>query len=103
MEEHKFSINMESIITDAANQFFIFNIIEDEEDLKGAFLTIQEKEGGLKTLEQWTGKTREELNKARPNICENYNALVERLKKPNLAVAEAREIYNEAIKVIYNH
>lgn len=96
------SFNMDSMIKDATNQFFAFKNIEDEEDLRDVLKTIQEGEGGFKTLEQWTGKTTEELNNFRHGICEDYNSLVEKLKNPNLSVSEAKKIGEEVFKLIYH-
>ena len=85
-----------SIINDAGVQFSGLNFFPDID-------TIKKKIGEypLETLEEFTGKSTEELNKMKPNICEKYNALIEELKSLDFTHERFKEIMKEAFEITH--
>ena len=71
------SIEIKRLIVDAGNQFVCFNIFPKIEEAKKHI--AQSK---FKTLEEYTGKSRKELEKEKPGVCDGYNNLIEKIKDP---------------------
>jgi|GEM_PF-2647526 len=88
--------NPNNLIMDSANQLMQFRYFPN-------FSTIKEliKQTDLVTLETYTGKTAEELEKIRPGLVKAYDSLVVKLKEPNLTSQEFAEIMKETYKITH--
>lgn len=82
-------------IEDAANQLMHFRMLPDIERAKNEI-----QKANLRSLEEYTGKTTQELNKAKPGVCEKYNALVEQFKDPNITLERIKELSQEVWNVV---
>ncbi|MFA6586183.1 MAG: hypothetical protein WCS86_03430 [Candidatus Paceibacterota bacterium] len=78
-------------IEDSGNQFIMFKFFDDIVDIRKRILGAN-----LKTLEEYTGKTREELEKVKPGVCVNYDSLIKEFKDPNLTYERFRQILDES-------
>jgi len=54
------------------------------------------KEAELKTLEEYTNKTTEELNAVQSGVCGKYNSLIKEIKNPDLTLERFKEIMDES-------
>lgn len=72
--------SMKQMIGDAGTQFMRLDLgmfgKDKIEDIKNRI-----KNTDFKNLEEYTGRTREELNKEKPGVCEEYEAIIEGLKE----------------------
>jgi len=81
------------LIIDSVNQLVCFNRFVDS-GIKE--IRKQISEAKFKTLEEYTGKTTEELNAVQSGVCEKYNSLIKEIKNPDLTFAKFSEIMEEA-------
>lgn len=56
---------------------------------------IKEIIKNLKTLEDYTALSKEELEKVKPDICNKYNSLIKELQKEDLTIEKLKEIKKE--------
>ena len=105
MESGKNKINermagIQDSIKDSVVQLMCFK-------MEGIRLGIDEikkiiSETELKTLQEYTGRTTEELNAVQPGICEKYNLLIKDIKDPNLNVGRFVQIMEEAWSIAHS-
>jgi hypothetical protein len=86
---------LEFLIVDASSQITNLNLHTAEEFKK--FLSEGSYE--VKTLELQTGKTREEIEKSFSGICDEYNAIVEEIKRGQFDEVRFREIIQETLNI----
>ncbi len=82
---------IKDLIVDAGNQLTQFSFLPDFEMTKARI-----KETSFKTLEDYTGKTREELEKHRLGVCDAYNGWVKDIQDPNLTEEKFTLLMEEA-------
>jgi len=72
--------SMKQMIGDAGTQFMRLNLgvfgKDKIEEIKNRI-----KNTDFKNLEEYTGKTKEELNREKPGVCEEYEAIIEGFKE----------------------
>ena len=88
--------DLNGIIRDSCNQLLAFQGFADIEVIKKWII-----EADLQTLEVYTKKTREELEKAKPGVVDKYNALVVKLRESNFTYEEFKELMKEVWKVAH--
>ena len=97
----------ESIIKDALNQFWQFNLIKSFitfDDLKNEWIPL----GKLVSLKEYISrkygendvKIIEIINNFNPEIFEKYDLLIDELKSPGLESKRVSEILNESMMLI---
>lgn len=90
MKSQPFRKDIYYVITDRMNHLVQFTFLRRGrtiEEMKGFI-----RQAELKTLEEYTGKSTKELEKALPGVSATFNDLVCRLKKPNLTLKKLDKI-----------
>jgi hypothetical protein len=82
-------------IQDAGNQFVGFSFVKDFAQVKQLI-----GETKFKTLEEYTGRTTDELDAVRPGVCARYNKLVSDLQNPELTSEQLQAIMKEAVETV---
>lgn len=68
-----------------------FGFLISYEDIKIIKKKIREKT--FVSLEEYTGKTREELEAFKLGICDRYNDIIEKLKKSDFTLEELKQLF----------
>ncbi len=85
-----------SKIQDSCNQIYAYKFIDDVDEVKK-----QLSGADLKTLEAYTGETKGSIDSLWPNICDEYNALIEEFKQGQFDEKRMKEIFSEAWDVTH--
>lgn len=88
----------ENLIADSANQLMGYGYFEKDGIEKIRELITR---NDLITIEEYTKKTTEELEKAKPGVCKKYNSLVEEIKNPSLTMERLKEIMKEVFEITH--
>ena len=84
------------LIVDSANQLYQFKFLRQLSLIKEEIQNTN-----FKTLQDYTGLTTEVLEKAKPGICEKYNALVQKIQAPDLTLEEYESIFKECWNITH--
>jgi hypothetical protein len=82
-------------IEDSINQFIAFPLFRDITEIKRLIL-----ETDFKSLEEYTGKTREELETFKIGVCDAYDGIIPKLQDPDLTLEKLDDLKKEMMAII---
>ena len=87
--------SLQSKIEDAINQFIAFPLFRDITEIKKLIADTH-----FKSLEEYTGKSREELETFKIGVCDAYDGIIPKLQDPNLTLEKLDDLKREMMAVI---
>ncbi len=89
-----FSQTLEAKVQDSLNQFVGFILFNDVETVKKYVAKTK-----FQTLEDYLGKSREELERFKKGVCDKYNNIISKLQDPNPTLEKLAEIKKEIFEI----